>query len=272
MEEPLATGFTTQGTGGGAGEAVHVFLGVGGPLPPGGLDPQGGHQALGEVLVHGQGGAHIPRAGVGDAHEVKGGLDPAVLPAGAVEGQEDHIGGLAQLQHAGAELVGAVPRPGGPDCFQVGGLGVHLLPPVGDGEVEVVHHRPLPPGQAEVEVHQGGLVAQAAQGMGDHGAGREGHVPLRAEAPGQDDNLHGLLLSRKPAGRRPRRGHVAILVHLMDYSIFPGKSQPKPGEKGGASRPLGVVENATFLGARLPGGGVSVGGAGDLAVVGTLYR
>ena len=61
--------------------------------------------------------------------------------------------------------------------------------------------------QAEVEVYQGRPVAQPFQGVGDHGARGQGHVPLRAQAPGQDYNFHGRLLSQKPAESLLRRGY-----------------------------------------------------------------
>ena len=192
---------------GGAGEAVNVPVRVVGPLPLGGLHPQGSHQALGQVLVHGQGGAHIPRPGVGDAHEVKGSLHPAILPAGPVEGQEHQVCLTAEFQHAGAKLAGALPRPGGFHRLQIRGLGVHLLPPVRDGLVNAGLQGAgwvLP---AEVEGYQGRPVAQPFQGVGDHGARGQGHVPLRAQAPGQDYNFHGRLLSQKPAESLLRRGY-----------------------------------------------------------------
>lgn len=48
-----------------------------------------------------------------NSHRDQGGLHlPPVLAAGAVEGQEYHVGHPAQLQHPGAEHAGAVPfRP-----------------------------------------------------------------------------------------------------------------------------------------------------------------
>ena len=96
-----------------AGEPVHVPFGIPHRLPLGGIYPRSGNEPFGEVFVHGEGTAQIPRAGVWDAHKIKGGLDPSILPALAMEGQKYDVGHGAQLQDPGSELTFSLPFAGG---------------------------------------------------------------------------------------------------------------------------------------------------------------
>ena len=136
-------------------------------LPPGGFH-LAGYQPLGEVLVHGDGGAQAARAGVGRSQKVQSGLDAAVLAAGAVEGQIDHVRPGAHLQNAVADGGGA--GPAGPQLLQVGGLPGHPLVRVGNGgHIEIVPiQRPI---QAVEQVHQRHLMAPVPQGLAHHSPG-----------------------------------------------------------------------------------------------------
>ena len=187
---------------GGRSQGLHLLFGVAHPLPLGCMYPQVGNQALGQVLVHGQAGTQITRPRVGNAHEIKGGLYPSVLPAGPVEGQKDDVRHLAELQHALAKLAGALPLPGSPNLRQVRCFGVHPLPLVGEGCVKIVRHRARVCLQAEVHIHQGRLVPQPPQGMGDHGARGQRDISLRAQSSGQHNNFHRRSFpQQKHAGR-----------------------------------------------------------------------
>ena len=95
-------------------------------LPTGGMDAQGGHQALGQILIQSNGAAQIPRTGVGNAQQVKGSLHPAILPTGAVKGQENHISPPAQFQHTGSEQAASPIGTRRPELFQVRLLTGHL--------------------------------------------------------------------------------------------------------------------------------------------------
>ena len=112
-----------------------------------------------------------------------------------MEGQEHHVGGGAQLQHARAEEIGALVRPLGLDLVQVGGGAAHLLGGFGHRGVEEGVQLPRVPLQAEKHVHQGRPVAQAPQGLGDHGARGQGNIPLRGQAPGQHYDIHNTPLN-----------------------------------------------------------------------------
>ncbi|MPM85240.1 hypothetical protein SDC9_132318 [bioreactor metagenome] len=98
-----------------SGDRGNLILGVGNRFPlRGDGRARRGHQTLGQVFIHGDGRAQIARAGVGNAHEVKGGLHPAVLPAGSVQGKKHNIRHGAKLQHALSEHARALQPPGGP--------------------------------------------------------------------------------------------------------------------------------------------------------------
>ena len=92
-----------------------------------------GGQAFGQVLVHGDGAGQVAGAGIGDAHQVQGGLDPAVLPAGAWRARKAASAPAPELQHSGAELALALPAPPGLDLREVGGGVVHPPPRLGPG-------------------------------------------------------------------------------------------------------------------------------------------
>ena len=75
-------------------------------------------------------------------HQIKGGLHPPVLAAGAVEGQEYHVGHPAQLQHPGAEHAGAVPLPAAPHLIQIRSLAADFLVGLGHRRVKKCLVRP----------------------------------------------------------------------------------------------------------------------------------
>ena len=183
-------GLDHRGQGGLLHQLLQVVRRDGDRLPPGG-GHQAGHQSLGHVLIHGDGGGQAARPGVGHAQQVQGGLDAAVLPAGAVEGQEHHVGSGAQLQHPGANGGGALVFPAPAHLVQVGGLGAHLFKLLGNGGLIGVHGG-VAPLHAEKQIHQGRLVPLGPQSLAHHGAGGQGDVPLRAQAAGQYDNFHGI--------------------------------------------------------------------------------
>ena len=175
-----------QGQAGGAHQLLNVLRPVLHRLPAGGMHHIF-HQPLGQVLVHSDGAAQIARPGVGNPHQLQGRLDSAVLAAGAVEGQEHQLRHLAQLQHMGAEHTPAVSRAAGAHLLQVWRLAAHLFQGFRHRCVKKVLLRPL---HAKIEVHQSRPVAQLPQGIGHHGAGGKGYIPLRGKAAGQHDNLH----------------------------------------------------------------------------------
>ena len=146
-------GFDHHGEGGVGHQGGNVLLGVGDPLPLGGVDAQGGHQAFGQVLIHGDGAAQVVRPGEGDAEGFQGGLDPAVLAAVAVEGQEHDVRLLAQLQHAYAEVALALPLAFCFDLLQIRCLTGDLLPSLGHGGVKEGFHGTVVPFQAHIEIH-----------------------------------------------------------------------------------------------------------------------
>ena len=121
-------GFDHHGEGGVIHQGGNVPLGVGDSLPLGGVDAQGSHQTLGQVLIHGDGAAEVVGSGEGDAEGFQGGLDTAILTAAAVEGQKDDVCRLAQLQHAHAEVALALPLTCRLDLFQVRRLSGHFFP------------------------------------------------------------------------------------------------------------------------------------------------
>ncbi len=88
----------------------------------------GRDDALGQVLVHGDGAAEVARAGVGDAEQVERRLHPSVLAAGAVERDEHDVRHGADAQNVLAEDIFALVLPARAD-----GVEIRLL--TGDGEI-----------------------------------------------------------------------------------------------------------------------------------------
>lgn len=157
MEEPAGHRLHHQGQPGVLHQAVDILGGVGHRLPAGGGDHVL-HHPLGQVLIHGDSAAQVAGAGIGNAHQLQGGLHFAVLAAGAVESQEHNVRHLAQLQHVRAEHAPAVPRAAGTHLVQIGSLPAHLLECLGHRGVKKAlvrllrskkHvHQPLPGGPA----------------------------------------------------------------------------------------------------------------------------
>lgn len=224
---------------GGAGEAVNVPVRVVGPLPLGSLHPQGSHQALGQVLVHGQGGAHIPRPGVGDAHEVKGSLHPAILPAGPVEGQEHQglPGGRVPARRGqtgwglspGRRLSPPPdPEPGGPPASTGPGRAGQSKPPGG---------RLGPPSRSRGLPGQAGGPAVSRRGRSwcprtgtrsAPGSGPRPRLPI----------FMGVSFPRNPPKACSGGGIASISGYLVDYSTPTRKSQPKPPVKNHPKKPV----------------------------------
>ena len=132
--------------------------------------------------------------GVGDAHQVKGGLHPAVFPAGAVEAQKHHIRQPARLQHTGAELAFAASGPGGLHRRQVRGLPPYFRQLRRDGGGE---HGAGVALRAQVHINQRGLVPPFPQGGAHLAPAGQGDVALIAEPPGQNNYFHKAFLHSK---------------------------------------------------------------------------
>ena len=75
--------------------------------PRRGLDAQRRDDALGQVLVHGDGAAEVAAAGIGDAEQVERRLHAAVLAGAAVQGQKHDVRHGAYLEHVCAEQARA---------------------------------------------------------------------------------------------------------------------------------------------------------------------
>ena len=168
-------------------QAGDVRCGVVHQLPAGGLHPQRGHDALGQVLIHGDGGAQVVGPGIGDAHEVQSGLHPAVLAAGPVEGQEHHVRLSAQLQHPRSKLAGAPVSARGLHLLQVGGHPAHPGQLLVQRCVKQGLHRGV---GAQEHIHKGHLVPPLAQGGAHLAAAGQRDIPLRAQSARQYHNLH----------------------------------------------------------------------------------
>ena len=133
----------------------------------------------------------MARAGIGHPQQVQGGLDAAVLSVHAVEAQEHQVRPLADLQHMGADVAGALVSPAALHRLQVRRL--HLDLRVGAQTVrcveqglQVLRHVLQP----QEQIHQDGPVAVFPQGPAHAGARHQGHRPLRGDAPRQYYDLH----------------------------------------------------------------------------------
>ena len=176
-------------------EGGNVVRAVGHQLPLGRGHSQRGHDALGQVFIHGNGAAQIARASVGDAQQLQRGLDLAVLAAGAVEGQEHCVRHAAQRQHAGAELTVATARAGGLHLLQVGGLTVDFGQLRRDGSAEQGFGGLL---SAQIHVDKGGLVPPLPQSGAHLAPTGQGHVPLATKPAGQNNDFHSIAPYRLP--------------------------------------------------------------------------
>lgn len=110
-------GFTTAGRAVSSVRTSRLVRCDGHRLPAGGAHLIG-HQALGHILVHSDGGAEAVGAGVGHPQQVQSGLDASVLSAGPVESQIDHIRPGAQFQHPGTDERRAPVAAAGPHLLQ----------------------------------------------------------------------------------------------------------------------------------------------------------
>ena len=132
--------------------------------------------------------------GVGDAHQVKCCLHPAVLPAGAVEAQKHHVRQPARLQHTGAKLAFAASGPGGLYRRQVRGLPPYFRQLRRDRGGKQGLGVAL---RAQVHINQRSLVPPLAQGCAHLAPAGQGHVALIAESPGQNNYFHKAFLHSK---------------------------------------------------------------------------
>ena len=159
--------------------------------PRRGLDAQRRDDALGQVLVHGDGAAEVARAGVGDAEQVERRLHPSVLAAGAVERDEHDVRHGADAQNVLAEDIFALVLPARAD-----GVEIRLL--TGDGEIAAQAVRRVKNAlrravialQSQKQIHQGCLMTARAERAADACAARERHVALHAQAAGQYNDAH----------------------------------------------------------------------------------
>ena len=169
-------------------ELLQVLLRHSDSTPAGGAHLVG-YQTLGHILIHSDGRAQASRTGIGNAQQIQGGLDTAVLSACPVEGQIDYVSLGTQLQHALSNGGGAGILPARPHLSQVGSLGADLFKGLGNGGLKGVH-RAVGPLHAKEQVHQGHLVFLGAQGLAHHGSGGQGYVALGAQAAGQYHYFH----------------------------------------------------------------------------------
>ena len=157
----------------------------------------------------------MARPGVGDAQQVQGGLHPAVLPAGPVEAQEHHVRHAAQIQHPGPKLAGSALCPGRLHRLQIRGLPPDPGKLLRDGGGE--QGGGLLPG-AQVHIDQGRLVPPLPQGGAHLAAAGEGHIALRAEAPGQNNDFHN-------GSPYSTRYSTSILCWKENYTTTPRRKQ-----------------------------------------------
>ena len=172
-------------------QSGNVGFGIVYIVPGGGADALGIHKALGDGLVHGHTAGDIVAAGIGHAQKVQGGLDAAILAAGAVKGQEHQIRQGAHLQNALTQHGGALIPPGAAHRLQVRSSGGDAV--VGTqavGRVENILYFSGIVFQAQEHIHQHRPVAPAAQGPAYTGTAGQGHIALGAETAGQNNDFH----------------------------------------------------------------------------------
>ena len=149
------------------------------------------HEALGQILIHGNGAAQIPAAGVGNAQQIEGCLHAAVLAAGAVQREEDNIRHAAHGQHVPAEHAVALIAAAAAHLFQI-----RLAHGNGIIAAEAVLHREnILKGafivlQPQKHIHQNGLMTACTQRTANLGSAGERNVALHAKASGQYNNFH----------------------------------------------------------------------------------
>ena len=158
--------------------------------PRRGLDAKRCDDALGQVLIHGDGAAEVAAAGIGDAEQVERRLHAAVLSGAAVQGQKHDIRHGAHLEHVLAEQARALEL-----ALRAHGLQIRraLINARAAERRRIVKHMGDVAGivlKTEKHIQQHDLVAALLERAGNFRAARDRDVALGAQAAAKNCNFH----------------------------------------------------------------------------------
>ena len=159
-------------------------------LPFGRADAEALCDALGQVLIHGDGASKIAAAGVGDAEQVERRLNAAVFAAGAVHADEHQIRRAAKLEDAETDEASGLPFALGADFVKVGHLAADACLRDRGQLVKIALGIAVEVLDAEEHIHQNGLVAEVSKRAADQRGTGDRNVAFGAQASAHDDDFH----------------------------------------------------------------------------------
>ena len=158
--------------------------------PRRGLDAERRDNALGQVLVHGDGAAEVAAASIGDAEQVERRLHAAVLAGAAVQGQKHDVRHGAHLEHMLTEQTRTAELALRAHALQIRRALVDVRAAEGR---RVVKDRGNVAGivlKAEKHIQQHDLVAALLERTGNFRAARDRDVALGTQAAAKNCNFH----------------------------------------------------------------------------------